>query len=76
MPNIVLFHTEGCHLCEEAMSLLLQSGLANEIELCDIVDDQTWLERYQTSIPVVKRNDNGQQLYWPFALEKLTEFLK
>ncbi len=62
-----LFGTLGCHLCEEAEAVLqpfVAQGLV--VELLDIVDSATWLERYALTIPVLRRVDNGEELHWPF----------
>ncbi|HKM37030.1 MAG TPA: glutaredoxin family protein [Thiopseudomonas sp.] len=62
-----LFGTLGCHLCEDAEQVL-QSFVAQGlvVELLDIIDSPQWLERYALTIPVLRRVDNGQELYWPF----------
>ncbi|HZJ91457.1 MAG TPA: glutaredoxin family protein [Thiopseudomonas sp.] len=62
-----LFGTLGCHLCEDAEQVL-QSFVAQGlvVELLDIVDSPQWLERYALTIPVLRRVDNDQELYWPF----------
>lgn len=62
-----LFGTLGCHLCDEAEQVLqpfVAQGLI--VELLDIIDSADWLERYALTIPVLRREDNGQELNWPF----------
>lgn len=65
-PVLQLYGTEACHLCEEAGELLHQLGL--DWQSIDIAADDTLLERYGTSIPVLKRRDDGRELHWPFQL--------
>lgn len=75
-PDCQLFGTLGCHLCEQAQSLLIPwvaQGLL--VELLDIVDDPKWLERYALTIPVLKRLDTQTELNWPFDAQRLAQFL-
>lgn len=75
-PDCQLFGTLGCHLCEQAQSLLMPwvaQGLL--VELLDIVDDPKWLERYALTIPVLKRLDTQTELNWPFDAQRLAQFL-
>lgn len=68
MPAIlILYGTEGCHLCEDAQAVLADIGLAwRDI---DIADDDLLLARYDIRIPVLTRQDNGAELDWPFTRE-------
>ena len=74
--RIALYSTSACHLCEEAAALLKalpqQSFSWHEIE---ISEDDTLLERYGLTIPVVKREDTQAELGWPFDREHLLAFL-
>ena len=40
---LTLFHTDGCHLCEQAWALVEEAGLAATTRQCDIMDDEQWL---------------------------------
>jgi hypothetical protein len=75
MLKVALFHTEGCHLCEMALELLMSQLNHENIEQCDILDDVNLMELYQVRIPVVKRFSDGQELGWPFNDAQLQEFL-
>ena len=77
MIKLYLFSTLGCHLCEDALALLapyLDQGLA-QVEEIDIADSDELMSLYGVSIPVLKRQDNSEQLYWPFDNDKLSLFL-
>jgi hypothetical protein len=77
LPECQLFGTLGCHLCEVAEALLMpfvEHGLL--VELVDIADDDTTLQRYQLSIPVLRRRDTGAELNWPFDAEQVVAFLR
>ncbi|HDZ55114.1 MAG TPA: glutaredoxin family protein [Pseudomonas xinjiangensis] len=74
--NVTLFATSACHLCEEAASLLKPlAGNGVQVHEVDIIDSQTLLERYQLRIPVLKRDDNGAELDWPFDMQQLIVWL-
>lgn len=75
MPKVVLYHTDGCHLCEQAHALLSQCVSLEAIQMRDIIDDPQWLEAYQVRIPVVTSLDGTSELGWPFDLQQLQEFL-
>ena len=52
MPSTALLYTRsGCHLCEEALHLLLRHGL--KPELVDIDADPAQKERFNVCVPVV-----------------------
>ena len=53
MANYVLYHTDGCHLCEQAEQVLLSVLDKNsELKLIDILTDEQLIARFQLSIPV------------------------
>ncbi|MBD9484401.1 glutaredoxin family protein [Pseudomonas sp. PDM14] len=75
-PECQLFGTLGCHLCEVAEGVLMpfvEHGLL--VELVDIAEREDWVERYGLRIPVLRRNDNGAELGWPFGPEEVVRFL-
>ncbi len=76
MPNVVLYHTEGCHLCEQAHNLLQQVLPAEKVELIDILDTPALMAQYQTSIPVLVNQQTNVKLFWPFDLTDIQEVLK
>ncbi|MEX6502502.1 glutaredoxin family protein [Pseudomonas zhanjiangensis] len=76
-PECQLFGTLGCHLCEVAEALLMSfvdHGL--QVELVDIAEQEEWVERYGVRIPVLRRNDTGAELDWPFDAEQIVAFLR
>jgi Glutaredoxin-like domain (DUF836) len=70
---LILYGTEGCHLCDEASTLLSQLGLI--WQTVDIAEDDVLLERYGTRIPVLSRLDNDDELDWPFSREKILQLI-
>ena len=68
-----LFSSEGCHLCEEALSLIIQVLKAEQFNIIDIVEHEEYVELYGVHIPVFERLDNGKKLFWPFSLADVIE---
>ena len=75
MQQIILFGTDGCHLCEMALKLVreAQNLILLSVEEVDIAQDDALVERYGIRIPVVMRD--GRELNWPFDHGALMEFL-
>ena len=75
MQQVILFGTDGCHLCEMALELVreAQNLILLSVEEVDIAQDAALVERYGIRIPVVMRE--GRELNWPFDHGALMEFL-
>ncbi|MBQ4857429.1 MAG: glutaredoxin family protein [Pseudoalteromonas sp.] len=75
MAKWVLYHTDGCHLCEQAEQLVTDLlDTSSSLELVDIITDEQLINKYQTRIPVLK-SEQGLQLYWPFSAHSAREFM-
>ena len=68
--SVRFYHREQCHLCDEALTLLHQAGLANQVLMIDIDSDPELGVAYGLRIPVVEAGD-GRVLEWPFDLDAL-----
>jgi len=75
MSQLLLYYTEYCHLCDEAEVLLHAAGLAGAYTKIEIENDAELLKRYEIHIPVLQSIDNKKELYWPFGLRELAEFM-
>lgn len=86
--RIVLYSTQGCHLCEMAYALLVELGINKQVEVIDIALNDTLFERYGITIPVLSivsvANDEGinsitechsSELGWPFDINTLKQWL-
>ncbi|MFT4712417.1 MAG: thiol-disulfide isomerase/thioredoxin [Candidatus Azotimanducaceae bacterium] len=77
---IHLYTTLGCHLCEDAHSLLVQYQQATdaniEIVLVEISDSEDLIEAYGIRIPVLKLVSSNLELGWPFDAIALGHFLE
>ena len=52
------------------------TGLSDRFEKIEIENNPELLERYEIYIPVLKRTDNQQELFWPFDQLQLATFLE
>ncbi|NKB31828.1 MAG: glutaredoxin family protein [Pseudomonadales bacterium] len=73
MKTLILYTTDGCHLCEFAEQMLfeLQKSQSFFLESIDISTDEALVELYGIKIPVVKNKTSEEELGWPFQLEDL-----
>ncbi|MDV5168844.1 glutaredoxin family protein [Photobacterium rosenbergii] len=77
---ITLYSTEGCHLCEQAYSLLVQAGVEERVQVVDIAFDDALFSRYGVTIPVLAilnpdSDSNSPELGWPFDADELAQWL-
>ncbi|WP_100641439.1 glutaredoxin family protein [Marinobacter salexigens] len=76
--ELFFYTTSECHLCELAEALLVSTPMPAPIpvDVVDIAQSEELVERYGTRIPVLRRNDTGHELNWPFTREQLLTFLQ
>jgi hypothetical protein len=76
--ELFFYTTSQCHLCELAEALLVNTPMLEPIpvDVVDIAQSEELVERYGTRIPVLRRNDNGAELDWPFTRDELLTFLQ
>ena len=75
--KIRLYTTLGCHLCEEAQSMLYQlrnQSTALFIEEIEIADSDAMIQLYGIRVPVIAREDN-KEIDWPFNISELESFV-
>jgi glutaredoxin len=73
VTDFILYGTEGCHLCEEAVLLLQVAGI--EFTEQDIIDDEQAMQQYAVRIPVLFHQASGAELGWPFCTDQLQRFI-
>lgn len=71
--ELLLYGTNFCHLCEQAAEILHAANV--NAEYIDIAEDDALLEKYGTRIPVLRRDDNGEELGWPFDAAAVESFI-
>lgn len=74
--ELLLYTTEGCHLCKDAENLLAQvlprhPGV--DYRKVDIADDPALMDAYGIRIPVIASGE--RELGWPFDAGQLDAFL-
>jgi len=54
--RVVVYHAEGCHLCERALEVveLMRAEVDFELELVDIGGDPDLEARYREFLPIVE----------------------
>ncbi len=77
MKNLLLYTTQGCHLCEIAMQLLAATLSPEQyrIKAVEISESDQLVETYGIRIPVVADPDGNAELGWPFDQQQLLDFV-
>ena len=79
MSLLLLLGTSGCHLCEQAEEIILQSRIIHPhwvVELIDIAEQSEWQEKYAIRIPVLYHPDSQSDIGWPFDIVQLQAFIE
>jgi len=72
--QLTLFFQPECHLCDEAEVLIAALGLTERVKRVNIEDDLELLKRYGFTVPVLLREEDRRELFWPFGVEELERF--
>jgi hypothetical protein len=72
--RLTLFQRDDCPLCDEAYERLAAAGVA-DFEPAWIDGDAALEMRYGARVPVLRREDDGTELDWPFETAALRAFL-
>jgi glutaredoxin len=69
IPRVVVYHAEGCHLCERALAQVaaLRAELDFELETVDVGGDEQLEARYREWLPVVEID--GERAFTYFVHE-------
>jgi hypothetical protein len=73
--ELILYGTSGCHLCEEALDIIVPVALAMGLAVreIDIAGDEALEHAYGLRIPVLAVK--GGELGWPFTTDEVSAFL-
>ena len=72
--SLILYQRDDCHLCDLALEVLAQAR-APEFESVFIDDDAALEERFGMRVPVLRNDDTGEELDWPFDDSALRSFM-
>jgi hypothetical protein len=72
--RLILYQRDDCHLCDLALGLLAEVR-APEFESVFVDGDEALEQRYGIRVPVLRDEDRGVELEWPFDVAKLERFL-
>ena len=72
--NLYLLTTDGCHLCDIAKAMCLKLGI--DVELVDIIEDDSLVDLYGDKIPVLIADKAQQALFWPFEQEQIEQYIE
>ena len=72
--SLILYQRDDCHLCDLALEVLARARVP-EFESMFIDNDEALEERYGVRVPVLRDDDTGRELDWPFDGDRVGEFL-
>lgn len=81
-----LYGSEGCHLCEQALTLCLTVLPIEQLTQVDIIEQEsvghetkTLVELYGVYIPVLEKlsqnSSENTKLFWPFTQAQVTQLV-
>ena len=73
MPTLILYQKDDCHLCDLALEVLAAARVG-EFESVFIDDEPALMARYGTRVPVLRDDDGGRELDWPFDSQQVRGF--
>jgi hypothetical protein len=73
MPQVLLYTTLVCHLCDDAMAIAqpILDKKGWKVSLVEIADSPELVGKYGIRIPVLARVDNQDEIGWPFGVEEI-----
>ena len=71
---LILYQRDDCKLCDEAVALLARARTP-DFESVWIDDDANLEARYGERVPVLRDDESGRELDWPFDAAALQAFL-
>lgn len=75
MPELILYTTAGCHLCEQAEALLHTRLQGFKLRKIDISESKLMVGAYGLRIPVLGMPGVEAELDWPFTEIDVAEYL-
>jgi Glutaredoxin-like domain (DUF836) len=72
---LVLYQRDHCHLCDLAIDVLANAR-APEFSSVFIDNDNMLEARYGERVPVLREEESGRELGWPFDAQAIQRFLQ
>ena len=72
---LVLYQRDECHLCDLAIDVLAQAR-APDFSSVFIDNDTALAARYGERVPVLREEESGRELGWPFDAARVRDFLQ
>lgn len=72
--HLTLYQRDDCSLCDHAVAVLARMH-APDFESAWIDDDPALEQRYGTRVPVLRNEDTGREIGWPFDADAVRAFL-
>lgn len=72
--TLLLLGTKGCHLCEDAQTLLNKNQIVTEV--VDIAEHEEWQTQFALLIPVLFHVESQRFLNWRFDSPTLLSFIE
>ncbi|HVT31842.1 MAG TPA: glutaredoxin family protein [Rhodanobacteraceae bacterium] len=72
--RLILYQRDDCKLCDEALARLAVAR-APDFESAWIDGDVALEARYGERVPVLRDDDSGRELAWPFDGEAIAAFV-
>jgi hypothetical protein len=74
VPRLILFQRDDCPLCDQALAVLA-AARAPAFDSVWLDGDDALEARFGTRVPVLRNEDDGAELGWPFDAEAVRAFL-
>jgi hypothetical protein len=71
--GLVFYTREPCELCDKAWRLITVGGLTDHVRQVHIEDELDLLQRYGDQVPVIRNEETGEKLAWPFTASQVRE---
>ena len=72
---LVLYQRDDCHLCDLAIDVLAQAR-APDFSSVFIDNDNALEARYGERVPVLREEESGRELDWPFDAARVRGFIQ
>lgn len=73
--HLILYQRDDCPLCDHALAVLA-AARAPDFQTVWIDEDAVLEGRYGARVPVLRHEDSGRELDWPFEAEAVRAFVR